>query len=276
MKLTLRWFVYFVLFSASGAFGPASLALFAEKVADLPAPTGYVSDFAQVLSPETRSRVEDLCTELDRQAHAQLAIVTIKTLDDDQSIEEFTTDLENKWKVGAKGTDRGVLMVLVMTPRRGRIEVGYGLEGILNDAKVGDIGRSMVPDAERGDYNEAIPLGADEIAKVISTDAGVTLTPITHQYRRVPAGQGQAAPLTLGRLLVYGAVALFVLFLLSRGGGGGLVWFLLGNLMGGGFGGGRGGGGFGDGGRDRDDNGGGGFGGFGGGSSGGGGASGDF
>ncbi len=267
MNLTLRWLVYVVLL---GSLGPTTLA---EKVADLPAPTSFVSDFADVLSPSTKSRVEDLCTELDRQAHAQLAIVTVKTLDDDQTIEEFTTELEDKWKVGAKGTDRGVLMVLVMNPRRGRIEVGYGLEGILNDAKVGDIGRSMVPAAERGDYNQAIPLGADEIAQVISTDAGVTLTPISHQYHREPVAQ-PSAPLTLGRLLIYGALALFVLFVLSRGGGGGLVWFLLGNLMGGGGGGGFGGGG---GGGDRDDNNsGGGFGGFGGGSSGGGGASGDF
>jgi len=247
-----------------------ALAGHAEKVSDLPAPTGYVSDFAGVLSPSTIRNVDDLCLEVDRQAHAQIAVVTIKTLDDDQSIEEFATQLESKWKVGPKGTDRGILMVLVMTPRRGRIEVGYGLEGILNDAKVGDIGRSMTPDAAAGDYNAAIPLGVSRIASVIAADAGVTLTPIVHQYRRQPA---QAAPLSFGQMILYGGIVLIVLFVLFRTGGSGLLWFLLGNLMGGGFGGGGGGrrgGGFGGG----DD--GGGFGGFGGGSSGGGGASGDF
>ncbi len=254
----------------------------AETVSDLPKPAGYVSDFAGVLSADVRQQVEDLCTTVARQAHAQIAVVTIKTIDGDQSIEEFATQLEEKWGVGAKGTDRGVLMLLVMSPRRGRIEVGYGLEGILNDAKVGDIGRSMVPDAAAGNYDAAVPLGVQQIATIIAADAGVTLQPITRTYSRQ---QGrQTAPIGFLQPLIFFIVLVVVLSLFrgggrgGRGGGGGtgLGWFLLGNLLGG-IGSGRGGyrggaGGFGgDGGGD-----GGGFGGFGGGSSGGGGASGDF
>jgi uncharacterized protein len=264
MKYFSRWLAVLILLLAPSA------AITAESVSTLPAPTGYVNDFAGVLSPATKQNLEILCTQVDRQAHAQIAVVTIKTMDGDQSIEEFATALEDKWKVGAKGTDRGVLMLFVMTPRRGRIEVGYGLEGILNDAKVGDIGRSMVPAATQGDYNTAIPLGVGQIARIIATDAGVTLTqqPV-HQYHRQ-----QQAPvqLTLTELLLGGGVILLVLFFLVKTGNTGLIFFLLGNLMGGGFGGGRGGGR----GRDDDGGGGGGFGGFGGGGSGGGGASGDF
>src|ERR1700709_109469 len=140
MKHISRWLACILLVLAPVA------VLTAESVNSLPAPTGYVNDFAGVLSPSTIQGVDALCAQVDRKAHAQIAVVTIKTLEGDQSIEEFATQLEEKWKVGPKGTDRGVLMILVMTPRRGRIEVGYGLEGILNDAKVGDIGRSMVPD----------------------------------------------------------------------------------------------------------------------------------
>lgn len=264
MNYLSRWLAIVLL-----TFAP-SLVVTAESVNTLPAPTGYINDFAGVLSPSTKSSLENLCTQVDRQAHAQIAVVTIKTLDGDQSIEEFSTALEDKWKVGAKGTDRGVLMVLVMTPRRGRIEVGYGLEGILNDAKVGDIGRSMVPAAEQGDYNTAIPLGVRQIARIIATDAGVTLNlaPPVRQYQHQ---QQQPVQLTFTELLIGGGVILLILFFLIKTGNTGLIFFLLGNLMGGG-----GGGGFG-GGRGRDDDrGGGGFGGFGGGSSGGGGASGDF
>ncbi len=267
MKHLARWLVLIFAVIAPSA------ALTAESVNTLPAPTGYVNDFAGVLSPSTRSSVENLCTQVDRQAHAQIAVVTVKTIDGDQSggqsIEEFATALEDKWKVGAKGTDRGVLMLFVMNPRRGRIEVGYGLEGILNDAKVGDIGRSMVPAAQQGDYNTAIPLGVRQIAGIIATDAGVTLNlaqPI-HQYHR----QQAPAQLTLTEIVLGGGVILFLLFILVKTGNTGLIFFLLGNLMGGGGGFGRGGG------RDNDGGGGGGgFGGFGGGSSGGGGASGDF
>jgi uncharacterized protein len=262
MNFLSRWLAVVLL-----VFAPSAVAT-AESVSTLPAPTGYVNDFAGVLSPSTKYNLENLCTQVDRQAHAQIAVVTVKTIDGDESIEEFATALEDKWKVGAKGTDRGVLMLFVMTPRRGRIEVGYGLEGILNDAKVGDIGRSMVPAATQGDYNTAIPLGVRQIAQIIATDAGVTLnlTQQAHQYHR------QQAPvqLSLTEVVLGGGVILLILFFLVKTGNTGLIFFLLGNLMGGG------GGGFG-GGRGRDDDrGGGGFGGFGGGSSGGGGASGDF
>jgi len=258
MKHFARWLAVVVLLLVPAASAPA------ESVSTLPAPTGYVNDFAGVLSPSTRQSVEDLCTAVDRQAHAQIAVVTVKTIDGDQSIEEFATALEDKWKVGAKGTDRGVLLLFVMTPRHGRIEVGYGLEGILNDAKVGDIDRSMVPAATQGDYNTTIPLGVNQIAQVIATDAGVTLTQPIYQYRRQRA---PAAQLSLTQLLIGGGAILLILFFLVKTGNTGLIFFLLGSLMGGGGGDGRG--------RDNDGDGGG-FGGFGGGGSGGGGASGDF
>jgi uncharacterized protein len=261
MKRISRWLAIVVL-----VLSPVGI-LTAETVASLPAPTGYVNDFAGVLSPGTVQSVDSLCGQVDRQAHAQIAVVTIKTIDGDQSIEEFATALEEKWKVGAKGTDRGVLMLLVMQPRRGRIEVGYGLEGILNDAKVGDIGRAMAPYARQGDYNRAVALGVGQLAQVIATDAGVALTqPMQRQYSQQP--QPVPVHLSLWQVVLGGLGILFVLFILVRTGNIGLIFFLLGSLMGGG--GGRGGGG-------RDDDGGGGsFGGFGGGSSGGGGASGDF
>jgi uncharacterized protein len=264
MNYLSRWLAVVLLL-----FAP-SVALTAESVNSLPAPTGYVSDFAGVLSSSTKAGLENLCFQVDRQAHAQIAVVTIKTLDNDQPIDEFATTLEEKWKVGAKGTDRGVLMLVVMNPRKYRIEVGYGLEGILNDAKVGDIGRTMVPSLSQGDYNTAIPLGVQQLARIIATDAGVTLNvaqPV-HQYHR------QQAPIqiSLTEIVLGGGAILLILFFLVKTGNMGLIFFLLGNLMGGG------GGGFGGGrGRGRGgDDGGGGFGGFGGGSSGGGGASGDY
>jgi len=246
-----RWLLCLALFFTSCG------SLVAETVAGLPAPTGYVNDFAGVLSPEVKQQLELLCTAVDRQAHAQIAVVTVHTIDGDQSIEEFTTELEEKWKVGTKGTDRGVIMVLEINPRHGRIEVGYGLEGILNDAKVGDIGRSMTPDAQAGDYNTAVTNGVRQIANVIAADAGVTLqtAPRRQQSRQDQPSTGFG----IGPIIFIGVI-LAIFFFSSRGrggpggrgGGGGLGWFLLGNLIGGGFGG------------------------FGGGSSGGGGASGDF
>jgi len=261
MTYLSRWLALVLLI-----FAP-SVVLTAESVSSLPAPTGYVNDFAGVLSPSTKLNLENLCTQVDRQAHAQIAVVAIKTLDNDQPIDEFATALEDKWKVGKKGTDRGVLMLVVMNPRKYRIEVGYGLEGILNDAKVGDIGRTMVPSLSQGDYNTGITLGVQQIARIIAADAGVTLnvTPPVHQYHR----QQAPAQISFVQLLLGGGAILLILFFLVKTGNTGLLFFLLGSLMGGGGGGYRGR-------REGDGDGGGGFGGFGGGSSGGGGASGDY
>jgi uncharacterized protein len=278
MLRTLRWLMFVVLLVTPG------LSLRGETVDGLPAPTGYVNDFAGVLSPETRQSVEELCTQVDQKAHAQIAVVTVKTIDPDKtgatpSIEEFATALEDKWKVGAKGTDRGVLMILVMNPRRGRIEVGYGLEGILNDAKVGDIGREMAPSARQGDYNQAVTLGVHELASIIAADAGVSLDTGAEGAGAVP--QYQSAPQQQTRLSLFDILiaigVILVIGTLIRTGHIGWLFFILFNLMGGG-GGGRGGGegGFGGGFGGGDGGDGGGFGGFGGGGSGGGGASGDF
>ncbi len=72
MKRTLRWLTIVVLMVAAGR------GLRGESVAGLPAPTGYVNDFAGVLTPETKQSLEELCTEVDQKAHAQIAVVTVR------------------------------------------------------------------------------------------------------------------------------------------------------------------------------------------------------
>jgi len=110
-------------------------AAFAERIQDLPKPTDYVSDNANVLSPEAIARLDRLCGELDHsQANSQIAIVTIHNLDGDDAA-DYANQLEDKWKMGKKGSDRGVLVLLAVDDHKYRIEVGYGLEGILPDGK---------------------------------------------------------------------------------------------------------------------------------------------
>jgi uncharacterized protein len=253
-----RYLLLLLLFLPGGS-------LLAEKVADLPIPTTYVNDFAHILSPAGSRNIEDLCLQVHRQANAELVVVTIKTLDDGQSIEEFTAALEEKWKLGKKGAgsdaDRSALIVLSLNPKRLRVETGYGLEGILNDAKVGRILDPAVPYARSGDYDRALMTTVQGLADVIAADKGVTLTPIVHQYHRQAAPPQPIGPLQIA--LGVGFVILVVILALT--GNLGWAFYLLLNILGNG----RGGGG-GDGDR------GGGFGGVGGGSSGGGGASRDF
>jgi uncharacterized protein len=241
----------------------------AEAPDKLPKPTSYVSDFANVIDPASKENIEDLAWQVYSKAHATIEVVTVKSLDG-QDIDSWTSTLEDNWKVGPKGTDKGVVLVFSIQDHKDRIEPGYGLEGILPDGKVGDIRRSMNAQLEAGQYGPAIQSGVQQIAAVIAADANVTLTP-PEQAEPVYHYEPRQHHTNWFGLIFF----LIFLLLAFRGGGRSWLWFLLGNMMGGGFGGGDRGdrGGFGGGG---DGGGGGDFGGGFGGGSGGGGASGNW
>jgi uncharacterized protein len=248
----------------------AAPAVRAERAADLAKPTDYVSDYAHVLSAETVARLDRVCTQLDHSAaNAQIAVVTVNSLDGADSA-DWANELEAKWKIGKKGSDRGVLILLAVGDHKRRIDVGYGLEGILPDAKVGDIGREMVPYLRANDFDSAVMMAVSQVGQVIATDAKVTLDDGAGQ---MPAQASMERPVHHGFPL--GKLILLIILLIFFGGGS-LMRMLLGfglfNMFMGGGGGFRGGGGFGGGG----DGGGSGFGGFGGGDFGGGGAGGDW
>jgi uncharacterized protein len=245
----------------------------AEKVADLPKPTDYVNDYAHVLSADAIARLDRICAELDHTAaNAQVAVITIHNLDGDDAA-DYASRLEDKWHMGKKGSDRGVLLLLAVDDHQYRIDVGYGLEGILPDGKIGDIGREMRVDLRSGDYDDAILQAVGQIGQVIAEDAHVTLAEQPPAEQTMPQGAHHGHP--------FGGLILFIIFFVLFGGS----WIsrllfgavLFNNWRGGGWGGGSwgSGGGWGGGGG-LGGGGGGGFGGFGGGSFGGGGAGGSW
>ena len=246
-----------------------SVAACAESVKDLH-PTGYVNDFAGVLDQSTKTQIEDICRQVDNKAHAQIALVTINTLDG-SDVESFAVDLFHQWGIGAKATNRGVLILYAIRDHRARIEVGYGLEPILPDGKVGSFQREAIPLMRAGQYSQALLLVTSRIAEAIAADAGVQLT---NAQPRAPAPRDDRPPggISFGGIFLIIIVILIVLFTPLRTL---LFWMLFSNIFGGRRGGWGGGGfgGFGGGGGGWSGGGGGGFGGFGGGSSGGGGAS---
>jgi len=237
-------------------------------------PTGYVNDFAMVITPQAKQQLEMYATNLERVTGAQLAIVLVDTLDD-EPVEDVANRLYREWGIGAKGKDEGALILLSIRDRKSRAEIGYGLEPIITDGAAGGILRAIRPILRQGNYGGALLAAVQQIGTQIAQAKGVELgEPAAGQ--RVTTRPKVSIPFPL--------IVIGILFLLAalgrggrRGGGGGgnlLAGMLLGNLMGRGMSGrsGWGGGGFGgyDGGWGG---GGGGFGGFGGGSSGGGGAS---
>lgn len=232
---------------------------FAEPVSQLH-PTNYVNDFAHVLSPSTEAALNDVCKQIDEKAHAQIAVVTVNSTDG-KDVFDYSVEFYQAWGVGSKSTNRGVLILYAIQDRKYYTTVGYGLEPILPDGKVGGFGRESVPLLKQGDYGGAIKLVTLRVANVIAQDAGVQLT----------GAQAPSAPMPLpaisaGTIIWIIIIAIVVLATPLRKV---LFWWLL--FSGGprwGGGGGWGGGGFGGGG--------GGFGGFGGGSTGGGGAGGSW
>jgi len=246
---------------------------------DVPSkPAGYVNDYAHVLSPATRQQLEALCTEVNDKAKAQIFVVIVPSLGD-RTVEDYSFDVATKWGVGPKQTSSGVLIFLAVNDRKYWVQVGYGLEPILPDGKVGGFGREAVPYLRDKNYDGAVTLITRRIADVIAQDRGITLSgaplPVA---QKSGSNQGQELNGFVGLLLL--GVFIFVLYKMmknsvgsGRGPGGGSGWWigpLIGSSMGrGGWGGGGfGGGGFGGGG--------GGFGGGGGGSFGGGGAGGSW
>jgi uncharacterized protein len=258
-----------------------ALPVSAEPIASLH-PTNYVNDFAGVLDAATQARLNDLCRQVDEKAHAQISVVTVKSLDG-QDVFTYAVALYQKWGIGKKGSDRGVLILQATQDRKFGASVGYGLEPILPDGKIGGFRREVVPYLARGDSAAGLSLMTSDIANVIAKDAGVTLD--NQSQLAAPRQRPPDFPAWAVFVLIFVVffIVIPILRAIFRGGGGGrgggsgfmsgLLWSMLFSNMGGGrggFGGGGFGGGFGGGG------GGGGFGGFGGGSTGGGGSFGGY
>jgi uncharacterized protein len=229
----------------------------------IPAPRGYVTDTADVIDAPTAAKIDALVTELQQKTGSQIAVLTVATT---APLDDFTYAMRvaEQWKVGKKGDDTGVLMLVAVQDRKIRVLTGYGVEGVLPDGLVGSIeDQEILPSFRSGDIGEGIWRGVAALAQRIAAERGVTLTGVPAPRARQPAGPG--IPPWVLILLV---MLVFVVMSQAGGRGGNLRRGGRGPVIfPGGFGGGGGGsfpGGFGGGG--------GGFGGFGGGGFGGGGA----
>lgn len=119
------------------------------------APTGYILDEAAVLSPETESALELQLSKLEQETSTEIAILTIDSLQG-YAIEEYSIEVARAWGVGQKQNDNGILLVIAPTEREVRIEVGYGLEGVVTDAQSSlIINKVIVPLLQAGDYDAA-------------------------------------------------------------------------------------------------------------------------
>lgn len=222
-------------------------------------PGSHVVDLAGIIDNSTEVKLNQYLKELEQRTTAQIAILTIKSLEG-ESIEDLSiTVAHDRWKLGQKGKDNGVLLLVSFMDRKYRIEVGYGLEGVIPDSLAGSIGRSyLVPFFKKGDYSNGIFAAAAVMANLIAEDSGVKITGMPALKRSVQrTGKDEPAGIfgTIISLLFFVILAILfiknprlflMLFLLSSMGGRRGSWGGGGGFGGGGFGG--GGGGFGGGG----------------------------
>ncbi len=256
-QLIIIFLVLFPLFASASTPQPPAM------------PRDYVVDLAGVMNDSVKTKLNGMLQELEQKTSAQVLILTVQSLDG-ESIEEFSFNTKEKWKLGQKGKDNGVLIVVALKDRKYRLEIGYGLEGVLPDSMVGSIGRQyFVPYFRQGDYNSGIYAVTVAIANVIASNEGVEITGMPRllpQNERISGKPIGAFETLIFGIFIFIGLVLFIThprqcFLI-------LLAMNMGGRRGGWSGGSGGFGGFGGGGGS--------FGGGGGGSGGGGGASGGW
>lgn len=202
----------------------SSFSLAAEE--ELPAPIGdiYVQDFANILSPSEKQQLVGLGRAVENKTGAQIAVLTIDTTGD-MEMPEYANHAFRSYGIGSKERDDGILLVLAVKDRSIRIEVGYGLEGLIPDGKAGRIlDNNALPFLEKGQHNAAVINTYKTLANEVTGE-------IT-QEEPAQQPQGSSIPTWIIIIIVVGVIILdftffggtlsyFLLAILSRGGGGG-------------------------------------------------------
>jgi uncharacterized protein len=180
---------------------PAILAVVAAAsspaATEVPFLSGRVNDYAHLLSDDERGRLETKLAELETKTGAQVAVLTIDTLGD-EPIEDFAMRVVETWRLGQKKKNNGVLLFVAKADRKMRIEVGYGLEGVLTDAQCSRIiAELMRPRFRAGEFGAGIDAAADAIGGFIRGESPLPA--------EAPAGRS-GQDLTLGGRLLFAAI----------------------------------------------------------------------
>ena len=194
------------------------------RAAEVPFLSGRVVDDAEILQPATRSRLEVAIVGHERRTTDQIVVLTVPTIGD-ESIEEYASKVFETWKLGIKGKDNGVLVVIVPQNRKMRIEVGYGLEGTLTDVASSRIIRNvMTPRFKAGNYDQGVLDGVQAIIAQLEGKADVAAS---NDTKRSSNGISPAMDWPVRILLgafIFGIIGLFTFMGVVTPGFGG--WFL--------------------------------------------------
>ncbi|MGA1844277.1 MAG: TPM domain-containing protein [bacterium] len=147
MKKTRLFIIFFLMLLL---FNTIFIKTFADQ--SIPELIGRVNDFADMLTSHEEIQMESLLEEYEKASSNQIVVVTMDTLGGN-ALEDYSIRIAEKWKIGQKGKDNGVIILIVKQERKVRIEVGYGLEGALPDGLCGSIARDTIAPFLKGGYN---------------------------------------------------------------------------------------------------------------------------
>ena len=208
------------------AFALVALPAFAVEVPFL---TGRVTDNAQILSNETRKTITANLKAHEEKTTNQIAVLTVPTLEG-VSIEEYATAAFNTWKLGQKGKDNGILLIVAPKDRKMRIEVGYGLEGTMTDGIAGSIIRNvMTPLFKSNDYDKGIDKGVRAMINVLEGGQAPIETGGTGaEVKKTSALDLEVADISITEKILFGAFIFGIIGLFTAIGilTPGMGWFL--------------------------------------------------
>ncbi|WP_414620334.1 TPM domain-containing protein [Calothrix sp. CCY 0018] len=164
----------------------SNIPSYALTVNEVPNPrqqnSGWVTDMVDMLSPQAETQLNQMISELEKENGTEIAVVTVPTTKPSSTPKAFTTELFNTWGIGKKGQNNGILFLVTKGDRRTEIETGYGIEGILPDAKVGSIIRTQVtPQFKKGNFEAGIIAGTKSLIKELGADAVKPQTAVNSQ-----------------------------------------------------------------------------------------------
>ena len=183
----------------------AFLSLSASYALQVPSLTGRVVDNARIISNHDRQEIESYLENVENQTGAQIAVLTIRSLEG-ESLEGFSMKVAEKWQLGQKDKDNGVLLLIALKERKIRIETGYGVEGSLTDTKCGLIIRNvMAPQFRNGNYSEGILRAVKNISGIITENEEL----VSRKVLREADSEGSIFGPLYGFLFVFGWFILF-------------------------------------------------------------------
>ncbi len=156
------------------ALAPAVLPKVILAAPEYPDATGNVNDFAGILSSEDKANLDALVDSVLSQTGVTFAVAVLED-HEGEAVEVYAVKLFEKWGIGKSGEDKGLLLLVTMQEHDMRIEVGYGLEGVITDRRAGESLDKMVPYFKKGEYGKGIYAGLMHAAQLVAKDAGVEL-----------------------------------------------------------------------------------------------------